>query len=243
MKHSVYTLSFMIEGRAEPVVFYVGHTNNPERREREHMTNPFNTEHGEYDTMKYRWCRSLRELNIDYGFAVVTDILLGDEDSEYAWILRFAHDNQAKGITFYDGLPLTNMRAGDFLSEMLAENVRTVNEVKQFRERKQAERTRRAITYHRLNPDDFPTAKDVRLGHIDTNAVTPEPISRMGRLGHEWLKNYKELSWKEFTNEISQAEKQQQKNKKYQELLADPARQARIRAETERLMREDADKY
>ena len=162
MTHVVYGLAFVIED--EPIIFYVGHTNDVERRTREHANNPFNPNHSEYDTMKYRWCRQLHESRISYDLFVIREFVETDEDSEYAIILDVARDNQQRGITFFDGLPLTNMKAGDFIEEMLDAGVQGSQGVKLYKEIMAI--SKRAITYQR---EDLGTGEFTEQGqkHID----------------------------------------------------------------------------
>ena len=145
MTHAVYGLAFVIED--QPIIFYVGHTNNVERRTREHTNNPFNPNHNEYDTMKYRWCRQLHDMQISYDLFVIREDPEEDEDSEYAVILDVARDHLERGITFFDELPLTNMKAGDFITEMLDAGVRGSKGVEIFKKIKQV--TKIAVTYQR----------------------------------------------------------------------------------------------
>lgn len=148
----LYTLAFLADD--VPVVFYVGHTNDPDRRRREHTNNPFNKNHAEYDTYKYRWCRSLTDSGIEYTMTVSHEIIQ-DEDTEYAWILKFARNNLQQGISFYDDYPLTNMKAGDFLTELLKDpSIQTASDIKNYR-------SQRAISYHR---DDSGTAEPTVQG-------------------------------------------------------------------------------
>ena len=108
-------------------MFYVGHTNDVERRRQEHMTNPLNTNHTEYMTYKYQWARSLIEMGIEYKLIPLHKIET-DDDTEYEWILKFARRNADAGISFYDGYPLTNMKAGDFLTEIIRRREITTSE-------------------------------------------------------------------------------------------------------------------
>jgi len=127
-RHYLYTLVF--DAAPDPVVFYVGHTNNPKRRETEHKSSAKDAANTEY---KYQWCRQLEAVGVDWQFVVVGEIL-DDEDSEYEWVLKFARDNQSKGISFIAGLPLTNMKAGDFLGEILHRtDINTAAEIRQYR--------------------------------------------------------------------------------------------------------------
>jgi len=133
-KTTLYTLAF--DAAEGPVVFYVGHTNNIQRRRAEHLNNPFNSNHLEYDTYKYRWCRDLDALDIPYVLTPAHEIE-DDEDSEYAWILKFARFNLQQGISFIDGYPLTNMRAGDFLTELIAiPEIETAEDIREYRNAK-----------------------------------------------------------------------------------------------------------
>jgi hypothetical protein len=133
-KTTLYTLAF--DAAEGPVVFYVGHTNNIQRRRAEHVNNAFNKNHPEYDTYKYRWCRELDALDIPYVLTPAHEIE-DDEDSEYAWILKIARFNLEQGINFIDGYPLTNMKAGDFLTELIAiPEITTAEDIREYRNAK-----------------------------------------------------------------------------------------------------------
>jgi hypothetical protein len=136
----LYTLVF--DADPQPVVFYVGRTNDPERRLAEHRRAVKDQEHTEY---KYQWCRSLESVGLVWDLVVIDEIN-DDEDSEYAWVLKFARDNQTKNITFFDDLPLTNMKRGDFLSEMIKiPSIQTASDIREYRNAQAV----RAITYER----------------------------------------------------------------------------------------------
>jgi len=140
MKQYLYTLVF--DAEPVPAVFYVGRTNDPKRRHAEHKLAVKNPEHTEY---KYQWCRSLEEVGLTWDLVVVGEID-DDEDSEYEWVLKFARDNQEKNITFFDDLPLTNMKAGDFLSEMISiKSIQTKQDIREYRNAQAV----RAISYER----------------------------------------------------------------------------------------------
>jgi hypothetical protein len=130
---SVYGLMFTHPSTG-PVVFYVGCTNNIHRRTLEHKRNPFDTKHAEYSTDKYKFCRDLESQGIEYFLEVLAPAEhITDSADEYSWILKFADHNRDNNILFYDGNPLTNMRAGDFLSEMMAERaVRTPSQIRSY---------------------------------------------------------------------------------------------------------------
>jgi len=208
--HYLYALTF--DANPQPVVFYVGHTNNPKRRETEHRAAVRDTANTEY---KYQWCRQLEAVGVKWDFVVLGEIE-DDEDAEYEWVLKFARDNKSKDIAFIDDLPLTNMKAGDFLHEILDRpEIRTKKQIKQYRE----ERKQRATDYERDNDQSWnyvPTAKG------------------------EMFKEYVQALGEEHAA-VSEQERQRaaEKAKKYMDMLNSPERQQRIREETERLMRED----
>ena len=146
---SVYGLCFNDE-RNNPIVFYVGCTDNVDRRNKEHKRNPFNQNHNEYNTYKYQFCRFLTEHNIEYNLEeLVTSAEIDDENDEYEWILKFARYNEDNGIKFYDDLPLTNMKAGDFLDEMLKDrSIKTASDIKKFKQT-QKQNKKKNIVYTR----------------------------------------------------------------------------------------------
>lgn len=136
----LYTLVF--DADPKPVIFYVGRTNDPERRLAEHRRAVKDQEHTEY---KYQWCRSLEAIDLNWDLVTICEID-DDENSEYEWVLRFARDNQERGISFLDDLPLTNMKRGDFLSEMIAiPQIQTAQDIREYRNAQAV----RAITYER----------------------------------------------------------------------------------------------
>ena len=148
---SVYGL-FFNHPQTGLVIFYVGCTNNIERRTQEHKRNFLDEKHTEYNTYKYRFCRELASEGIDFFLEVVSpQEEVNDEADEYSWILQFARYNEDHNIRFYDGMPLTNMKAGDFLEEVLRD--RTVNTAGEIREwtRRREEAKKRTINYVRDN--------------------------------------------------------------------------------------------
>ena len=140
MKQYLYTLVF--DAEPNPVVFYVGRTNDPKRRLQEHKLAVKNPEHSEY---KYQWCRQLEEVGLTWDLVTICEID-DDEDSEYEWVLRFARDNQERKIGFLDDLPLTNMKRGDFLTEMISiPTIQTASDIREYRNAQAV----RAISYER----------------------------------------------------------------------------------------------
>jgi hypothetical protein len=200
-KHFLYTLVF--DANPEPVVFYVGHTNDPKRRETEHRSSARDLSNTEY---KYRWCRKLDEIGIPWSFVVIGEIE-DDEDSEYEWILKFARKNAGLNITFEEGLPLTNMKAGDFLGEILTDRtITTRDEIKEYRIKREQAKT---INYQRVKPT--PQAQSI----IDQELIDAEANR---------LDNYR--------TERERVERAL----KHEQMLNDPERQRKIKTETLRLM-------
>ena len=210
---TVYTLAFQVE-REDPMIFYVGTTNNFKRRQQEHRTNSINPQHSEYDTYKYQWIRSLEQLGIPYTMTQIVDVAETDEDSEYEWILRIARDNESKNIAFYENLPLTNMKAGDFLTEMLADRtVSTASDVARFRQ----ERAEREITYAR-DPREQPELQTENARRIigDLRLFTPEIKTSRKKIATkpntDWIKRNtldllkRELTEGNITEDFYQAE-------------------------------------
>jgi len=201
MAHSLYILSF---GHGEDTaVFYVGCTNDVKRREAEHRNNPFNENHNEYNTFKYQFIRQLKEIGLDFTFTTLHEIE-EDADSEYEWVLQFARANQAAGRTFIDGHPLTNMKAGDFLSEILNRpEVRTRSDIQTYRE-----------------------ARANRVSSLE-RGESPSPSAKTNEA---WLKIKSELV----------ANKKPERHYTMSECEADPERLARIKAQTEIMIKRQA---
>ena len=145
---SVYHLYFSTGD--EKITFYIGWTDDARRRSREHRNNAVNATHSEYLTYKYQWIRGLNEAGIEHGLEVLVNAVdIRDDNDEYETILKYARANQDRGIKFYDDLPLTNMKAGDILGELLPRrDVVTATQVKAFRDEREYER-RRQISYQR----------------------------------------------------------------------------------------------
>lgn len=163
---SVYVLQIVLE---DPIVFYVGCTNDINRRAREHELNSHNPEHPEYQTYKYQTIRDIESAGLTWEMQVEVLSAEVDEDSEYWWVLTKARENQAKNIKFIDDLPLTNMKAGDFLHEMLQDkSICSPQDVQAFTERRRQDRQ---VSYQRDQITN-PAAKSI----LDDMRAAWQPI-------------------------------------------------------------------
>lgn len=189
MKKSVYGLVFTDQDNV-PTVFYVGCTNDIVRRTSEHNRFHKDAKHPEYDTYKYRFCRDLASLGIGFSLEVLAPAEeVTDDADEYSWILKFARYNESKNIKFFDDLPLTNMKAGDFLEEMLRDRtVVTGEDVRQFRIRKEQERT---VEYERKRVKSNPKARAI-LDKIELE-MAPERAIKQAKLE---AKHKRGLDWR-----------------------------------------------
>jgi hypothetical protein len=144
---SVYGLCFDTTDYG-PVVFYVGRTGDAKARASSHRSSAKDLKDNTY---KYQFCRELDTAGIEWRLEVLVDSVEDTEDSEYEWVLKFARHNQSQGIEFYNGMPLTNMKAGDFLDEMLRDKtVVTAEDIKLYRQQQQA-KYKTEIDYTRGN--------------------------------------------------------------------------------------------
>lgn len=180
MTKTVYGL-FFEDSESNLYIFYVGCTNNVERRRREHEVRAFNAAHAEYDTYKYQFCRLLRQQGLEYRMEVLApEAEISDRSDEYSWILLFADHNRRAGIEYYDGYPLTNMKAGDFLAEMLREpTVRTADQIRQYRQRRAQElrEQKRQICYQRHSWGDQTRGQAQRKHVADSMVVIQQARS------------------------------------------------------------------
>jgi hypothetical protein len=216
MKHYLYTLVF--DAEPQPVVFYVGRTIDPKRREAEHRYAVKDLSNQEY---KYQFCRELAAVGINWHMAVVSEIE-NDEDSEYEWVLKFARHNRKNDIEFIEGLPLTNMRRGDFYEEMIAEkSIQTAADIREYR--LQRIEAAKAVKFKKAADWDF-------------TGTTPEPTGMLAKIMAEWMRNRCPGKFQDF-----EAEKKKQREEEYSKMINDPARIERIKAVTLRLMAEDND--
>lgn len=213
--HHIYGLQFVAND--QPIVFYVGHTNDLERRSDEHLRNSQNPRHAEYNTEKYQWCRSLREQGLEFELVPLQLAAVADEDSEYEWILRQARTNILAGVSFYDGSPLCNMKGGDFIWEMMADKaIKTAKDIKTYRQKKYKIETERRSYIRDFGGDVEPTAQAKKI--ID------------------WLKQDGER--RSLLADV-EAKRQQEAEGKYNAMLSDPERINRIKQQTERMMNGD----
>jgi predicted GIY-YIG superfamily endonuclease len=199
--HYLYTLTF--DAEPQPVVFYVGHTNNPKRRETEHRASVKDLSNTEY---KYQWCRELEAVGIKWDFVVLGEIEKSD-DAEYEWVLKFARDNQSRDIKFIDNLPLTNMKRGDFLEEILAD--KSIS-------------TREQIAAYRQQRKTRVTSYDAESGEMASYGV--EILRELQDSADIKRIEAHERRLKEIEREI-----------KHAEMLASPERADRIKLQNQRL--------
>ena len=212
--HHIYGLQFIVND--SPIVFYVGHTNDLERRADEHRNNSQNPEHREYHTEKYRWCRSLGEQGIAWTLEPLQLYAVEDEDSEYEWILRQSRQNIQEGISFYDNSPLCNMKGGDFIWEMMADKtINTIKDIKTFRQNK-----------HKIERE--------RRSYLRDFSGTAEPTAQAQKV-IDWL--HRDAERRQQLADV-EAKRQQDRLGKYNTMLNDPERINRIKQETERMMNE-----
>jgi predicted GIY-YIG superfamily endonuclease len=151
MKKSVYALVYE-DANDDTIVFYIGCTNDVARRSAEHRRNSLNETHTEYNTYKYQWIRQLDQHDCAFRLEVIAEDVQDDENTEYEYVLKFARYNESQGYGFYEGMPLTNMRAGDFLSEMMRDRtVNTAAEIGVWRRRRTE--SQRVTAYERESQD------------------------------------------------------------------------------------------
>ena len=171
----IYSLGFKPTPDSERVVFYIGRTQDPARRSTDHKTAVHLTDkHNEY---KYQWARNLEACGIDWDFKLETDMPIEDNKySEYAFVLKYARANEAAGIHFIDGMPLTNMKAGDFLIEILEfKDIKTADEIKTWHKDWQQKKRKQKDPV--LTKDEFWTvfyerqARRVGRGPVPTDAA------------------------------------------------------------------------
>jgi hypothetical protein len=214
--HKIYGLAF-IDQYDTACIFYVGHTTDIDRRFREHAVNAYNKNHAEYDTYKYQFIRSLDELNIPWSISVLEEQVTHDDDSEYEWILRIARDNEDKSRQFYHGLPLTNMRAGDFVEEMVRDrSISTRQEVGAWRERR---RQQREISYIRDQTD------------------TPQNLDAKELARRE----QRQQIFQDWQSAIRQTPRSEPDCQRYLDMLNNTERQEKIQTETVNLIMRELD--
>ena len=214
-QHSLYALYF--QAGDEDIVFYIGHSNDISRRKGEHAANAVNENHPEYNTYKYRWIRQLTASGIDWNIRVVVENIEADKDTEYEWILKQARYNQQRGYEFFDGYPLCNMKAGDFLEEILhKKEISTASEIGAYR--KQQAAARRAVSYERdgVVRTDYPNERS-RQAHA---------------LFEEYMLQLKQAA----AAEGEAKEAAEQRARAYVDMINSPERAQRIKEETERLV-------
>lgn len=179
LQDKIYVLCYPYQDQTR--IFYVGRTNDQKRRLTEHRADAKNLQCQEY---KYQWCRDIGDI---WSMEIVAPVT-ADYD-EYSAILDFARHNQQQGITYIDGLPLTNMRAGDFWTEIVADTaIKTINHRGYQRYQQQRELERRQIQYQREH------AFGNQSGSMFHRLFTPDRLedmkikkrSRAPQKGYDW---------------------------------------------------------
>jgi hypothetical protein len=85
-------------------------------------------------TDKYVVIRDLESRAIEWELSVIVEDAVDESDSEYEYVLLFARHNRALGIGFIGGSPLTNLKNGDMLSEILDDDrIATKTDIKSWR--------------------------------------------------------------------------------------------------------------
>ena len=93
MKKDVYGLYFDLDD--QKILFYVGCTNDIRRRESEHKRAFSDPKHAEFDTYKYKLCRDLASVGVDFCLKVIEPMAtVNNESDEYTWILKAARANE-----------------------------------------------------------------------------------------------------------------------------------------------------
>lgn len=129
----IYTLSFL-NAEGEPIVFYVGRTGDSVSRLKKHQ---YLASKEDDMTDKYRFIRQLEEEDIPWTLTVIAENIQDESESEFEYVLLFARHNVRHGISFFDGSPLTNLKNGDILMEVIDDlTVVTNSDIKKYRARK-----------------------------------------------------------------------------------------------------------
>ena len=218
--HFIYALGYTINTDEDDnnapidIFYYIGHTDNPDRRLAEHDSNSRNPNHAEYDTLKYRWTRRLAEDGIDFWMLVIETLHNREQDGEFEWILKAARENKKDGRFFF-GLPLTNMKAGDFTSEIMDHDlIRSRKQIKEYREFKEAR------------------AREIELERIELS----RPRSQVARDILETMRSIGE------TNAVNEAMKRVRADAREAKRVADvAARTERLRIEAEERIQREID--
>jgi hypothetical protein len=130
-----------------------------------------------------------------------------DDDTEYEWILKFARMNEQHGIEFYDGYPLTNMKAGDLLTDIIdLPYITTKEDITKYRQARQ-----HTVTYTKNN------------GQQATSFTTK---------GAAIIAELQRQADKSRAERHRQTIKQIARNAKQQIDLADPGREAKLKKQT-----------
>lgn len=149
--NSIYVLICEINGQQIP--FYIGRSHNIKQRQRQHARAANDPTHAEYNTYKYQMIRQIQEEGDKWWLEELYEPEeVTDKTDEYCAILQTARYNIENGYgEAFWGNPLTNMKAGDFLSEMLQDknlHSYTRSTVNDWIEKRNAQRE---VTYEREN--------------------------------------------------------------------------------------------
>jgi predicted GIY-YIG superfamily endonuclease len=208
----------------QPQYFYVGRTNDPERRLAEHRRAARNPQHRE-DV--YCYIREhLQPCGIDIWDmeVLVTEETARPEDNEDFWVV----------LMIRAGYDLKNMRHGDLhrvALEFMArarpdQDFKTVDEFIEFRAAVEKEQR-----------EAYERSRQLKQSILEETANPRLDVQ-------EFLKSLQEqqetLQQRRRKEQAEQAEKQRQRDEKFAQAAA--ARETRLRAETEQLMREEQER-
>lgn len=190
----------------DDICFYVGRSNDVERRYLEHKRNAVNLSHPEWSTAKYIFIRGLEEMGIEWRLELIHFGVKEEQDSEYAYVLEKARENQARGIVFkpYD-MPLTNMKRGDMLDEMIRiPSITTWQDVKNYRIEKEKKEKEEARNRRRISYELKKEARQNTWTDLDTKSAM---YQLAGRLRVACGFSEKKLSQEMTKNRLPQSEK------------------------------------
>jgi hypothetical protein len=223
IKDQIYALYY--DYADERHYFYVGRTNDPKRRLSEHRANANNCKHTE-DV--YEFIRKERQPNgIDlWDMELLWTQPNGrSQDCEDFWVV----------LLIRAGNKLKNMKRGD-LHRLVLETVarkqgefQDVDEFVEFRDRVDRE-TRQQLEY----------ARSRKLQESVLEETTPNPRINVSELLAAIQEQQEDLMRRREADQLEREQKQRLREARFE--AERPAREARIKAETERLMREEQER-